>query len=285
MNKRSAWILAMMVAVGVTGYTLWSEGGVYADPAGAIDMSQGRSMEQLPKNRKIVEHPSGTKFAGTDAGLFVSRDGGEQWLSLYELPLPVTLITSLGDGDLYAFVVGKGLLGMGVNDSEWSTINNQMGAQVLYELSIEQENSDYWVATNQHGKQILSKDRGKNWRRADGLPRLESDQEKRGATLYQEKCQSCHGISGVGETYTIESLTDRNYRISPPLDESAHAWHHTDEALVKKILEGSSPPGRMPAWGTQGLTTEDATALVAYMKSLWSERIKACQGPGHMNCM
>ena len=102
--------------------------------------------------------------------------------------------------------------------------------------------------------------------------------------LYTGKCQSCHGIDGVGETYTLESLQTENYLTAIPLDESSHAWHHTDDALVKIILEGS-PRGRMQAWKKQGLNESDARDLVAYIKSLWGKRILDCQGPKHMQCM
>lgn len=69
-----------------------------------------------------------------------------------------------------------------------------------------------------------------------------------------------------------------------PLDETSHAWHHSDEQLVETILEGLQRTDRMPP--RKGLLSRsEAHQLVAYIKSLWSPRIIACQGPAHMSCM
>ncbi|MBT4079663.1 MAG: cytochrome c [Gammaproteobacteria bacterium] len=276
------WGVAAVVAVGLIGYTL-VETQVYADHQKPVDMTEIFSLQQLPEQKKIVEHASGVQYAATDQGLFVSSDGGKQWRRSYPMPLPVTMITILSDGETYAFIVGKGLHKVHPDTSQWSLINNQMGAQVVVDLFATPAGE--WVAQNQFGKVILSKDGGKSWSRKDGLPKVTSEQEMRGQKLYVDKCQSCHGINGVGETYTIEALTNRDYLMAPAMDESAHAWHHTDEALIKTILEGSPRQSRMEAWGKLGVTQKDAEDLVAYMKSLWGERIKSCQGPAHMRCM
>ncbi len=106
----------------------------------------------------------------------------------------------------------------------------------------------------------------------------------KGETLYQKYCVSCHGERGVGENPRDIYATDEYGVIAPPLDDSAHAWHHTDEALVYIILEGSSRNPRMKSW-KDVLTDADARDLVGYIKSLWSPRIKGCQGPRHMECI
>jgi mono/diheme cytochrome c family protein len=103
----------------------------------------------------------------------------------------------------------------------------------------------------------------------------------RGETLYQVNCQSCHGLRGVGENHSPRTLRDRRYRRAPALDDSTHAWHHNDDALVKTILEGSPREPRMAAF-KDVLAREDAVDIVAYMKSLWGPRALACQGARHM---
>ena len=68
-----------------------------------------------------------------------------------------------------------------------------------------------------------------------------------------------------------------------PLNETSHAWHHSDEQLQQRILEGI--PNQMPAFKGV-LSAQQASQLVAYVKSLWSRRIvEHCQGPKHMSCM
>ncbi len=280
-------VLAVVVVViaGVTGYSLLSGDEVYANHTQPVDMERQFSFEQLPEQKTIIKHASGLQYAGTESGLFVSEDGGKFWKRSYPFPLPVTMITTFDNENLYAFVVGKGLFSIRGDETEWSLINNQMGTQFLVSLSSEEGEINRLVARNQYGKQIISDDGGESWVRADGFPKVKTMVERRGEKLFNEKCQSCHGIAGIGETYTIEALTNRDYLMAPPLDESAHAWHHTDEALMKTILEGSSRQSRMPAWGDLGVTKADASHLVAYIKSLWGERIRDCQGPRHMQCM
>ncbi len=107
---------------------------------------------------------------------------------------------------------------------------------------------------------------------------------KRGARQYAQYCASCHGQRGVGEPPVPWSVRHPEYFTAPALDDSQHAWHHSDEALVKLILQGSPRTKRMPAWKGV-LSTQDAHDIVDYMKSLWGARALECQGPKHMSCM
>jgi mono/diheme cytochrome c family protein len=107
---------------------------------------------------------------------------------------------------------------------------------------------------------------------------------KRGQPLYDQYCKSCHGANGVGEPAIPPSLRLPGYFSAPALDDSQHAWHHSDQDLVRVILEGSRRTQRMPAWKSV-LSRQDALDIVAYMKSLWSARALECQGPKHMSCM
>jgi mono/diheme cytochrome c family protein len=105
----------------------------------------------------------------------------------------------------------------------------------------------------------------------------------RGEQLYNAYCVACHGVNGVGENPQDIYAQDEFGYVGPPMDSSAHAWHHTDEQLVNTILEGSSRNERMAAWKNV-LTEEDAGDIVEYIKSLWTPFIREnCQGPSHMN--
>lgn len=105
----------------------------------------------------------------------------------------------------------------------------------------------------------------------------------RGAPLYQKYCQSCHGERGVGEPLSFSAYIHRQI-VAPALDDSQHAWHHSDDDLTAFILNGSPRTARMPAW--KGLLTESQVRdIVAYIKSLWGPRAIECQGPKHMACM
>ena len=112
----------------------------------------------------------------------------------------------------------------------------------------------------------------------------EPEAVQRGATLYEKYCQACHQKDGVGETPIPWSIRRPGYLTAMPLNETSHAWHHSDEQLVSAILQGLQRTDRMPP--RAGVISEqEAYDIVSYIKSLWSLRIIACQGPKHMSCM
>lgn len=105
-----------------------------------------------------------------------------------------------------------------------------------------------------------------------------------GKQLYDKHCQVCHQKDGVGEPPIPWSIREPGYFTAMPLNESSHAWHHSDEQLAQVILDGLRRTNRMPAFKLI-LSEKEAYDIVAYIKSLWSARIIACQGPKHMSCM
>lgn len=107
---------------------------------------------------------------------------------------------------------------------------------------------------------------------------------KRGSTLYRQYCVSCHGIKGVGGPNVPKSIRRPDYFRPPALNDTEHTWHHTDENLIKTILDGSPRTPAMPAW-KKVITKSQARDLVDYIKSLWTQRALECQGPKHMSCM
>jgi len=105
-----------------------------------------------------------------------------------------------------------------------------------------------------------------------------------GKGLYQEYCQACHQKDGVGEKPIPSFIARPGYLTAMPLNETSHAWHHTDEQIIHTILYGLQRTKRMPAW--KGVISEQqASHILAYIKSFWSDRILGCQGPKHMSCM
>lgn len=107
---------------------------------------------------------------------------------------------------------------------------------------------------------------------------------KKGVKLYSRYCISCHGVKGVGEKPISYYIRKPDFYDAPALNQSMHAWHHTDEALLKMILQGSPRTKRMPAMKGV-ISRKQAVDLVAYIKSLWGKRELDCQGPKHMSCM
>ena len=98
----------------------------------------------------------------------------------------------------------------------------------------------------------------------------------RGKALYAVHCIKCHQKDGVGETPIPWSIRRIGDIPAMPLNETSHAWHHGDEQLASVILNSLGKDHRMPAFKNV-LLAEQAFDIVAYMKSLWSPRIIACQ--------
>lgn len=246
-----------------------------------------QTVDNLPKISSIAVHQGQQQqlYAATNKGIYVSNDKGLTWAVSESRGLPATMVSAPTVGNLYAFVVGQGLLILDNKTKQWQLINNQFGSQVLLELSVDPNNPNKLLALNQFGKLITSEDSGKSWHSIRGTYQTASEAEARGQSLFEKNCQACHGINGVGETYTLQALTDKDYIRAPAMNDSEHAWHHTDEALAKTILEGSPRTERMMAWEKAGLTEQNAQDLIAYIKSLWTQRELDCQGPKHMQCM
>lgn len=94
----------------------------------------------------------------------------------------------------------------------------------------------------------------------------------RGATLFEQNCASCHGINAEGTADWKKTDTGGNYP-PPPLNGSAHAWHHNKELLTRTILEGGAKlGGSMPAFAGK-LTKQEIDAVIAYFQSKWPDSI------------
>ena len=59
-----------------------------------------------------------------------------------------------------------------------------------------------------------------------------------------------------------------------PLNETSHAWHHSDEQLVGTILNRITAHAENAGF-SRNRYEQQAREIVAYVKSLWSDRILA----------
>jgi mono/diheme cytochrome c family protein len=217
-------------------------------------------------------------YVASEQGFFVSQNSGDSWQRLF--PEPATSVVT-HQGRVFAFIVGKGLIVADESQLQWREIYNAFGLQVLLDLAVSGDGQRL-VGLSQRGTLLESTDRGKSWGSLPAKSQPVTDQQKQGLQIYQANCKSCHGIEAVGETYSTEGLTTKGYLFAPALNGSMHGWHHTDQQLVQTILEGSARTSRMPAW-KGSLSESDALSTIAYLKTLWGETQKRCQGPGHMD--
>jgi mono/diheme cytochrome c family protein len=101
----------------------------------------------------------------------------------------------------------------------------------------------------------------------------EVHQIARGQAVYTQHCLACHGTEGKGPAGDWRIRDAAGRFPPPPLDDSAHAWHHPTAVLLEVIREGSpGGQGNMPAW-KDTLSEQQMQDVVAYIKSLWSEEV------------
>lgn len=100
--------------------------------------------------------------------------------------------------------------------------------------------------------------------------RYDAAQWQRGRAIYAGHCASCHGDQGEGRTHPWNVRGADGFYPPPPLNDDAHAWHHSSKVLMRTIREGSPQgQGNMPAWRGK-LSEADIADAVVYITSLWS---------------
>lgn len=104
---------------------------------------------------------------------------------------------------------------------------------------------------------------------------LDPARVSRGEAVYNAHCVLCHGPRGAGLPGDWRKTGPDGKYPPPPLDDSAHAWHHPTQVLRRVIRKGSPPGmGNMPAWEGK-LSEREIDDVVVYIKSLWSDEIYA----------
>ena len=93
-----------------------------------------------------------------------------------------------------------------------------------------------------------------------------------GDELFQRNCAVCHGVNAEGTSDWKKTDANGNYP-PPPLNGSAHAWHHSIPQLARTIKEGGIKLGGvMPPFGDK-LSDQDVLAVIAYFQSKWPDEI------------
>ncbi len=100
-----------------------------------------------------------------------------------------------------------------------------------------------------------------------------SDQLSAGKQVFQENCISCHGVNARGLVKDWQKPGADGKYPAPPLNGTAHAWHHNMKTLMGTIDRGGIPlGGTMPAFKDK-LDQQQKEAVVAYIQSLWPDEI------------
>ena len=94
----------------------------------------------------------------------------------------------------------------------------------------------------------------------------------RGKTVFKANCAVCHGDKGQGLTENWKAVQADGKFPPPPINGSAHAWHHTKALLLRTVNEGGiALGGAMPPFKDK-LSAVEKEAVIAYVTSLWPEK-------------
>jgi len=98
------------------------------------------------------------------------------------------------------------------------------------------------------------------------------DEVVRGKEIFATNCASCHGQNAEA-TPNWKTLDANGNYPPPPLNGTAHAWHHPLSVLKMVIEEGGEPVGGvMPAWGDT-LSDQQIMEVIASFQSYWPDTV------------
>ena len=97
-------------------------------------------------------------------------------------------------------------------------------------------------------------------------------QVESGESLYQLHCAVCHAADGSATAQWRTPDAAGNYP-PPPLDGTAHTWHHPIEVLESTIANGGIVFGGVMPGFAAALDEEKRLAIIAWFQSLWSDDI------------
>lgn len=100
-------------------------------------------------------------------------------------------------------------------------------------------------------------------------------QVEQGRDLFQAQCASCHGDRAQGLVSDWRKTDANGNYPPPPLNGSAHAWHHPLVVLENTIKAGGVPLGGVMPGFAGTLSDTEVRSTIAFFQSHWSDEIYA----------
>ena len=95
----------------------------------------------------------------------------------------------------------------------------------------------------------------------------------KGETVFQANCSGCHGGRAQGLIANWKQRLPNGSYPPPPLNGSAHTWHHPLSVLQQTVKNGSIPlGGTMPGFRDK-LNDAEIDAVISFFQSKWSDAI------------
>ncbi len=99
-----------------------------------------------------------------------------------------------------------------------------------------------------------------------------------GEALFNKNCAVCHGKNAAGTVKDWRQKLPNGKLPPPPLNGTAHTWHHSPQ-LLDKIIQlgaktyGDTYKGWMPSFKDK-LSENDRRNILKYIHSLWPKQIQ-----------
>ena len=92
--------------------------------------------------------------------------------------------------------------------------------------------------------------------------------------MFQQNCAVCHGAQAQGAPDWQRPDASGKYP-PPPLNGTAHSWHHPMKVLKRVIKQGTAAQGgNMPAWEGK-LSDKEIDAVIAWFQNKWPDPLYA----------
>jgi photosystem II stability/assembly factor-like uncharacterized protein len=109
-----------------------------------------------------------TLYAATKTGLLKSVDAGRSWQLAHIVKRPATMIQVSARGDVYAFILGTGLVRADDGGANWRLVSNAFGGAYVLHLAVDQTDGGklYAVTLNPETRAqavLMSEDGGATW--------------------------------------------------------------------------------------------------------------------------
>jgi thiol:disulfide interchange protein DsbC len=99
-----------------------------------------------------------------------------------------------------------------------------------------------------------------------------NEQVTQGEKLFRQNCAACHGQNAESTPNWKQTDANGNYP-PPPLNGTAHAWHHDLDLLRRTVREGGAKlGGQMPGFENR-LNPAEIDSIIAFFQSKWSDDI------------
>lgn len=95
-----------------------------------------------------------------------------------------------------------------------------------------------------------------------------------GETTFNQNCISCHGKEGQGLVKDWKKTQANGKYPAPPINGTAHAWHHSPKALLTTINNGGIKIGGWMPGFKDKLSEGEKQGLLDYIHDLWPNEIQ-----------